>query len=253
MEKHLKPVRIIWRFILLLLHVLTGFILAVPFVNKSIRPGSFAATLTLWWHRRVCNIFGVQVQVEGAMNSTPTLFVVNHISWFDIPALGSRIPVHFLSKDEVNSWPIIGWLAQRTGTLFIKRGARGAAQQSIDDIRQVLQQGNHVIIFPEGTTTDGNSVRRFHSRLLQAAIDAGAQVQALALTYPHPSGVHPKAPFIGDTQLLESTLGMMSERRMDVGIHFLSSIDASQYNRDQLAQMTEDEIRHMVELRHQRN
>jgi 1-acyl-sn-glycerol-3-phosphate acyltransferase len=250
MDKHLKPVRITWRFILLLIHALVGFVLAVPILDKSIRPGSFAARLTLWWHRRVCRILGVRVTVDGRMNSTPTLFVVNHISWFDIPALGSQIPVHFLSKDEVNSWPIIGWFAQRTGTLFIKRGAHGAAQQSIADIRQVLQQGNHVIIFPEGTTTDGSSVRRFHSRLLQAAIDAGVQVQALALTYPHPGGVHPNAPFIGDTQLLESSLAMMSERRMDANITFLSSVDARQYNRDQLAQMTENEIRQLVEARH---
>ena len=252
MEKHLKPVRITWRFLLLLAHVFIGFMLAILFVNKSIRPGSLAARLTLWWHGRLCNIFGVKICVEGRMNSVPTLFVVNHISWFDIPALGSRIPVHFLSKDEVNSWPIIGWFAQRTGTLFIKRGARGAAQQSIEDIRKVLQQGRHVIVFPEGTTTDGCSVRRFHSRLLQAAIDAGVQVQAIALTYPHAAGVHPKAPFIGDTQLLESTLGMMSETRMQACIHFLESFDAAAYSRDELAQMTEDRVREVVEIKHAR-
>lgn len=250
MEHHLRPVRITWRFILLLLHVVTGIILAVPFVNKSVRPGSLAATLTTWWHGRLCNIFGVRVAVSGTMNSLPTLFVVNHISWFDIPALGSRIPVHFLSKDEVNSWPVIGWFAQRTGTLFIKRGARGASQQSIEDIRQVLKKGSHVMIFPEGTTTDGTTVRRFHGRLMQAAIDAGAQIQAIALTYPHPRGVHPNAPFIGDTQLLESTLAMMSERRMDARIRFLDSIDAKSYSRDQLAQMAEDMVRNEVEREH---
>ena len=250
MEKHLKPVRIGWRFLLLLVHILTGILLAVPFVNKSIRPGTFAATLTLWWHGRLCNIFGVRIIRQGEMNSKPTLFVVNHISWFDIPALGSQIPVHFLSKDEINSWPIIGWFAKRVGTLFIKRGARGAAQQSIQEIRQVLELGNHVIIFPEGTTTDGSSVRRFHSRLFQAAIDADVQVQAIALSYPHEQGVHPKAPFIGDTQFIESTLGMMSESNMEACVSFLPVLQARHYSRDELAQLAEDQVRSLVELQH---
>ncbi len=250
MQKHLRPLRILWRFLLLLVHVITGIVLAVPFVNKSIRPGSLAAKLTLWWHGRLCSIFGVQVDTTGEMNSTPTLFVANHISWFDIPTLGSRIPVHFLSKDEVNSWPVIGWLAARTGTLFIKRGAKGAAQQSMQDIRAVLEQGNHVILFPEATTSDGSTVRRFHGRLLQAAIDANACIQPVALTYPHDRGVHPNAPFTGDTQLLESTLAMMSEHRMPACIHFLPSIQAAAYNRDELAQMSEQTIRKLVEAEH---
>ena len=242
MEQHIKPIRISWRFFLLLLHITMGLFLAIPFLNKSIRPGSFAATLTTWWHRRVCKIFGVQVQTRGNVDQVPTLFVINHISWFDIPALGACVPVHFLSKDEVNSWPIIGWLAKKAGTLFIKRGSRGAAEQSIEDISQALTSGHHVIIFPEGTTTDGTSVKRFHSRLFQAAINANALVQPVALQYPHPEGVHPKAPFIGDTQFLESTLSMMSEARMDVSLDFLPAINASDYSRDQLAQMTQQQI-----------
>lgn len=253
MQKHLKPLRIGWRFLLLLIHVVTGILLAVPFVHRSIKPGTFAATLTLWWHRRLCDIFAVRVSIEGEMNTPPTLFVANHISWFDIPVLGSRVPVHFLSKDEVNSWPIIGWLAVRTGTLFIKRGARGAAQQSIQDICEVLQGGNHVIIFPEATTTDGQTVKRFHSRLLQAAIEAGVKVQPIALTYPHPGGVHPNAPFIGDTQLLDSTLRMMSENRMDARLSFLPAIDTSGHNRDELAEITGQMVREVVERTHRAN
>lgn len=242
MKHHFKPLRIAWRLLLLLLHILNGFFLALLFLREEIHPGTLAAKLTLSWHKRICKIFGVKIKTQGKINQTPTLFVVNHISWFDIPALGSVVPVHFLSKDEVNSWPIIGLLAKKAGTLFIKRGARGAAEQSLAEIIKALSNGGHVIIFPEGTTTDGTSVKRFHSRLFQAAIDAGAPVQPIALMYPHPDGVHPKAPFIGDTQFLESTLDMISEKQMAVELNFLPAIESHDYNRDELATLSHDMI-----------
>ena len=216
--------------------------MALLFLRHEIHPHTLTAKLALWWHSRICRIFGVTRTIHGDINQLPTLFVVNHISWFDIPALGSALPVHFLSKDEINSWPVIGLIAKKAGTLFIKRGARGAAEQSLTEITQALRNGGHVIIFPEGTTTDGTSLKRFHSRLFQAAIDARVRVQPVALLYPHPDGVHPRAPFIGDTQFLESTLGMISEKQMDVELHFLPSIDCQQYNRDELATITREHI-----------
>ena len=242
MTHHLKPIRIFWRISLILLHISIGLILAIPFMRKVVHPESFPATLSLWWHQRLCNIFGMQKTMHGTINQQPTLFVVNHISWFDIPSLGSCIPVHFLSKDEINSWPFVGWLATKAGTLFIKRGVKGAAEQSIKDITLALKNGGHVIIFPEGTTTDGTSLKRFHSRLFQAAIDARAQIQAIALRYPHPDGVHPKAPFIGDTQFIDSLLDMISEKSMDVELTFLQPINAWEYKRDELAELTKQNI-----------
>ncbi|MCW8955683.1 MAG: 1-acyl-sn-glycerol-3-phosphate acyltransferase [Gammaproteobacteria bacterium] len=241
--KHLKqPFRIGWRLVLLIAHILLGLLLAALFLRKAIHSGTLAARLSLWWHSMLCKIFGVQCSTRGSINPAATLFVVNHISWFDIPALGSKIPVHFLSKDEVNSWPIIGWLARQVGTLFIKRGQQGAAEQSIDEISDTLRQGGYVVIFPEGTTTDGTSVRKFHSRLFQAAINAGVAVQPVALRYPHPDGVHPKAPFIGDTQFLQSTLDMMSEPQMQAELEFLPPIDSHGFNRSDLAMQCQQTI-----------
>lgn len=241
--KHLKqPVRIIWRFILLILHILLGMLLVVILVRKAIPLNTHVSRLSLWWHNSLCKIFGVQCTTSGPINTSATLFVVNHISWFDIPALASKIPVHFLSKDEINSWPIIGWLARQVGTLFIQRGRHGAAEQSINEIADTLNRGHHVIIFPEGTTTDGTSVRKFHSRLFQAAIDAGVQVQPVALRYPHPDGVHPKAPFIGDTQFLQSTLDMMSEKQMQAHLQFLPPVDSHGLNRSELAKLCQERI-----------
>jgi 1-acyl-sn-glycerol-3-phosphate acyltransferase len=247
MLHHLKPLRISWRFLLLVIHLLCSLLLAVLFFRHLIKPDSLTARLSLWWHQRLCKIFAVKKSVRGEISSRPTLFVANHISWFDIPALGSSVPVHFLAKNEINSWPIIGWLASRAGTLFIKRGSKGAAQQSQQEIFNTLKQGGHIILFPEGTTTDGTSVNKFHSRLFQAAIDAHAQVQPVALQYPHADGVHPAALFIGDTQFLESTLAIMSEAAMEVRLQFLQVIDAADFTRDQLASMCQQQIRQVIE------
>lgn len=247
MTHHFKPLRIIWRISLLILHIITGLVLAIIFLRKVVHPGSLAANLSLWWHQRICTIFGMRKTVNGNINQQPTLFVINHISWFDIPSLGSCVPVHFLSKDEINSWPFFGWLATKAGTLFIKRGFKGAAEQSIKDISQALQNGGHVIIFPEGTTTDGTSLKRFHSRLFQAAIDAKAPIQPVALRYPHPQGVHPKAPFIGDTQFIESLMDMISEKSMDVQLDFLPVINTSEFSRDELAVLAKQAILETIE------
>lgn len=247
MIHHYKPIRIFSRITQLILHIFLGLFLAAIFLRKVIHPGTTPAKLTLWWHKRLCNIFGVRRSLTGNINNTPTLFVVNHISWFDIPSLGSFIPVHFLSKDEVNSWPLIGWLAEKAGTLFIKRGFKGAAQQSLQDITEALRNGGHVIIFPEATTTDGTSLKKFHSRLFQAAIDANTDIQPIAIRYPHPKGVHPKAPFIGDTQFIESVLDMISEKYMDVAIHCLKPISTENKSRDALAQQAREDILQFIE------
>lgn len=250
MGKILRTLRISRRTALLTVHVLIGIVLALLFVNRELVPGSRASRLTLWWHGRACRIFGAKVSISGDVNKAPTLFVSNHISWFDIPALGACLSAHFLSKDEVAAWPVVGWFAARTGTLYIRRGAKGASQRSTEDIRNALSQGGNVILFAEGTTSDGRSVRKFHSRLMQAAIDAGADVQPLAITYPHELGVHPYAPFIDDTNLAESAGGIMGGPPMQVNIMMMPAFNATNYSRDQLAQMCEQQVRAQVERAH---
>jgi 1-acyl-sn-glycerol-3-phosphate acyltransferase len=96
------------------------------------------------------------------------LWVSNHVSWTDIPLLGALQPLSFLSKAEVRDWPVAGWLAHKGGTQFIRRGA-GDSSQVGQQLTRHLQQGHHLLIFPEGTTTDGLALRTFHGRLLSSA------------------------------------------------------------------------------------
>jgi len=172
---------------------------------------------------------------------------MNHISWFDIPVLASQQPLPFLSKAEVKTWPLIGWLADRAGTLFIQRGRHGAAQKSLEEITNCLRTGGSVVIFPEGTTTDGRNVKKFHGRLLQAAIDAQVKIQPIALRYPHKQGVNPGVPFIGEMTFMDSLLGMTRANPLDVELHFLPPIDihlnaTTETSNKQLAELSRNAI-----------
>ena len=172
---------------------------------------------------------------------------MNHISWFDIPALASQKPLHFLSKSEIKSWPLIGWLAEHAGTLYIERGASGAAQKSLNEITACLKQGYSVVIFPEGTTTDGRTLKKFHGRLLQAAIDAQVRIQPVALRYPYAGGVNPYVPYIDDMTFMDSVTGLIHTSPLEVELHFLEPIETHLESdgsslRQQLANKARSEI-----------
>ena len=186
----MRLIRIPLRLVFLLLIIFSGVILAILFLRHTMSPAGLAATITRNWHRQVCHAFNIDVVVIGDMPKQPSLLVCNHISWFDITAIGSVISARYLSKYEVVDWPVVGWLAIKTGTLFIKRGAGQAASHSMQSMAQALKQGDHVVLFPEGTTTDGIDIRRFHARLFQSAIDSDALIQPVAIRYPHSNGVN---------------------------------------------------------------
>lgn len=120
---------------------------------------------------RLSNALPFRVTVHGELPQKPMLWVSNHVSWTDIPLLGMLTPLSFLSKAEVRTWPVAGWLAAKAGSLFIRRGS-GDSQLIRKQMSRHLEQAHPLLMFPEGTTTDGRSLRTFHGRLLSAAIDA---------------------------------------------------------------------------------
>lgn len=131
------------------------------------------------------------IRIEGAPDGGPgTLYIANHVSWLDIPVLGSALDANFISKADVQNWPLIGRLARRTGTIFIVREARHQVERQSREIEARLRAGDSLILFPEGTTSDGSAVQPFHSSLFEAAQHA-ARIQPLAIAYVAPDG----APF----------------------------------------------------------
>ena len=115
-------IRKIIRFVLLILWLIIGVILTVLFLRNNRPPHGFSTHVVSRWLGVLSRIFGVRIQTYGTALPQNTLFVSNHISWLDILILGKLVPIHFLSKYEVKTMPIFGWLATRAGTLYIKRG-----------------------------------------------------------------------------------------------------------------------------------
>lgn len=116
-----------------------------------------------------------------------TLFVCNHISWLDIPVLGSLLDADFIAKADVADWPLVGPLSRRTGVLLVKRDRRGETAAQIEQIVARLRQGRSLVLFPEGTTSDGRALLPFRSSLFAAAAEA-ARIQPLALCYSRRRG-----------------------------------------------------------------
>jgi lyso-ornithine lipid O-acyltransferase len=137
---------------------------------------------------RIARRLVAQINLRGAPLAGPgTLYIANHISWIDILVLGSVLDAEFIAKDEVKSWPVIGLLARRTGTIFIAREERHRVDEQAARIAARLKSGASLILFPEGTTGDGETILPFRSSLFAAAIHA-SRIQPLALAY-QPAGI----------------------------------------------------------------
>ncbi|MEX0605405.1 MAG: lysophospholipid acyltransferase family protein [Marinobacter sp.] len=169
---------------------------------------------------------GFRVRHHGRVAKGPVLFVSNHISWSDIPILGGTAPLRFLSKAEVARWPVIGWLAVQAGTLFIQRGG-GRANQSRTDIRNALEAGQSVLVFPEGTTTVGITVLPFHGRLLSAALEASVPIQPVSIGYRRNSRPDHLAPFIGDDGFHSHLIRMLKQPAVEVSLVFHEPVRAT--------------------------
>lgn len=227
----MPALRKLWRSLVLILLMLTGLILSLIFLRGTAPPGAFSSRVEQKWLAITAHALGVRTRVYGSPNSRKTLFVSNHISWLDILVLGCIVPVHFLSKHEVKTMPVVGTLATRAGTLYIHRGRHESASQASADITRVLKLKHNAVVFAEGTTTDGN-IRKFHSRMIQSAVDAGAMVQPVAIFYPgkdKESGkvtVNPDALFTGNTTIGESFNLIARAPFIDVEVHFLEPVSA---------------------------
>ncbi len=186
----------------LALHLLTGLVTAAalyPWLSPPRR---------LWlkqrWSRQLLECLGVELQVRGT--AAEGLLVANHISFLDIYVINAVAPAAFVAKDEVRRWPLIGWLATRTDTIFLERGSRSAVQHARARLVEQLRAGRRAAVFPEGTTTRGDRVLPFHGALFQAAIDAGAPVTPLALRYTGGDGRRSAVPAYVDAITLWQAL-----------------------------------------------
>lgn len=191
------------------------------------------------WCATVCRILNLRVEISGNPSPHTRLWVANHVSWLDIIVLGARHPLLFVAKQEVADWPVMGYLARRLGTLFVRRGDAGQTAAIAEQMVWQLRQGRQIMLFPEGTTTDGGRVLRFHAKLLHPAQLAQVPVQAIGLEYLDEARIH--APFIGNDDFLPHLLKILHLNAVPLRIHYCPPLQADMH-RDALAQTTRKQV-----------
>ncbi|NDP48880.1 MAG: 1-acyl-sn-glycerol-3-phosphate acyltransferase [Sulfuriferula multivorans] len=228
--------RRIVRLSLLMIHLVWGIVLTGG-VFPMIGPARRDRIITRW-SRRLLHILGVRLRVGAiAEVNGGALLVCNHVSWLDVYLINATQRVHFVSKAEVRAWPIVGWLAHKTGTLFIERGRRADTARINAEMRDLMQHGAWVAVFPEGTTSDGHSLRRFMPSLLQPAVELNCLIVPAALRYRTLTGEYSAAPaYIDQIGLWQSLLQIVSEPGLIAELHFGEPILPNGHRRDLAAQ-----------------
>ena len=216
-----------------------------------------------WYHRQVCRLLGVTIHCHGAVaGDLPVLLVSNHISWLDIIVLSAVAPVSFVAKSEVSTWPFISWLAKLQGTIFINRENRLGAGRSAREIMVRLRAGENIVVFAEGTSSDGNSVLPFKTSLFAAAkprgpdahaLQHGIYVQSVSIAYTHQQGLalcrrgRPIVAWYGDMDIASHAWELLKRGPLDVSVRIGAPVELETFkDRKDLAQHTETEVRRAV-------
>lgn len=233
----------------LVLHLLYGALLALPYPHLG---RERQKRMLRKWSRELLSVLNIRVKTGGHQRPRAAigcLMVANHVSWLDIFVLNAVEPAHFIAKAEVRNWPLIGWLCERSGTIFIERTMRRNAAEIGQKAAALLRQGACVGLFPEGAATEGGAVAHFHSALLQPAIDADAMLRPIALRYlDHEGKPATAAAYAGDTTLLQSLSRILCCRRVDVSVTFTPALAASGGNRRMLARAAQEAIAHNLQI-----
>lgn len=224
----------------LLLHIFYGIGVIVYHTlikRRSAHDPIFKTAFTQWYSQG-CHIVGLRIVVEGEPAAGPVLMVANHVSWLDILLLASVANPRFLSKAEIRKWPLIGWAGQQIDTLFIQRGQRSASEAASNGIAEGLAQGNRILIFPEGTTTEGRVVGRLHARLFGAAISTSSLVQPIVIHYTDDnSDTHTseRIHFVGEQNLFSNLWLLLGCNNPVAYVYCLPTVDSSRQTRKVLA------------------
>lgn len=189
--------------------------------------------------RKACQAIGVEVVQLEPVVQRHGLWVSNHVSWMDIPVIGSISPAFFLSKAEIAEWPIIGALVRAGGTLFIHRGS-GDANAVSNQIAEFLREGSSVVFFPEATTTDGHAIKKVHGKLLQAAIDTGVPIQPVVLCYINEKGeLSDEIPYYGKMTMADSLKKVLDSKKSKAYVLPLEEINPEGKTRSELTELVQ--------------
>jgi 1-acyl-sn-glycerol-3-phosphate acyltransferase len=214
------------------------------------------------YHRILCAMIGVRIsQIGQRSTSSPLLILSNHVSWLDICVITALAPVVFVAKREVATWPVFGWLAKLQRTIFINRQARHQTGAATREIASRLLGGDAVVLFAEGTSSDGVRVLPFRSSLVGAVHHAlgdtthhtHVTVQPMSLAYigfgglPMGRGLRHRVAWVGDVDLIPHLLQVLSSGAVDVTVSWGEAIAFDMTaDRKAIASDSEKSVRRMT-------
>ncbi len=220
------------RFAALATHFANGLLtLAFAFQRYS---DARKTTEIMRWSRKFLRLAHVHVEHTGQVPGAG-LIVMNHISWLDVIVLNALAPSRFVSKSEVAGWPFVGYLCTKSGTLYIERSRKTAARRTNRLITEALSRGERVAVFPEGTTSPGDTLLHFHAALLQPAIASGGFAYPASLRYLGSDGLRSKEVSYGDETLLGSVWKLLDARCVTARVAFGPPEPAAGRHRRELA------------------
>jgi len=205
---------------------------------------SAPAARALWLQRHsrgVLKIFHLEASIEGSV-PTRGLLVSNHQGYLDIFLLASIAPAAFVAKREIKSWPVVGWLTQMAGTLFVDRSRRVQVGRVNDEIRAALDRGALVVLFPEGASSNGQTVLPFKSSLLEPAAQSAHPLSVSAIQYAIEDGdVVREVCYWGDHTFFPHLLNLLGKRAVRATVRF-APVQRAGADRKQLAVQLRGEI-----------
>lgn len=194
------------------------------------------------WSAGLLRVFGFTVRRYGVPLSGAVLFVANHVSWIDIVLLHSQVWAGFVSKAEVEKWPLIGRLANLGDTIYHHRGSQHSLHGVMHQMVERLGQGRSVAVFPEGRTAAGADVGTFHARIFQPAILTGVPTQPVALCYGLGGEAQTIIAFAPGEGMLGNFVRLLGEPSRVAEVHFLEPVWPGEGGRRRLAEASRERI-----------
>jgi len=251
------------RLVIALTCVILATLVLVPIQIIAMWTGWFSENFARsLWHGVNIKALGFRIHVVGEMTpQRPLLIASNHISWTDIEVMASLFDMTFIAKSDIDKWPVIGKLFRLQRPIYVERERRRKTGQQASEIAQRMAGDQPIVLFPEGTTGDGNMILPFKTSLFGAAalsIGSGIRetvhIQPVAVVYTRVQGVpmgrlhRPLAAWIGDSELLPHLSALLRGGGIDVELHFGQPIEFSdRTSRKEAARQVETQVRAMMQ------
>ncbi len=245
--KHYVIIRSAWRTLCLLQYVILTLLIIPLIFNPLAKKLPALRTIASFLYRRCYHALNIKLVLKGQPVQQPALWICNHISWIDILLLAGNHTVDFIAKTEVGHWPFIGSIIKRTGTLLIDRGNKFQAYRSLPLLQHRIKTGIPVVVFPEGTTSEGKSTLPFKPMFYQAAIREKLLIQPISLHYLNSQGeITDSVAFIDDDDFGTSLKRILKQPQITAVMHFLPPISAMEYDRKELAKLNQNDIEQQI-------